>query len=249
MSHHPNVTTPAETPTSDRTVGELVAERPGCSRIFQTFQIDFCCQGGKTLRDACSQKGVDLQLVLKQLETERMEKSDPLKNPAELPPPELIEYIVAVHHEFLRRELPRLGIMAQRVAKVHGGHTPALVEVQSVFEELQNELMSHIAEEERVVFPDICALSRGEGGSLALERAMAGMRDEHEVAGSALARLRELTNDFQPPEDACNTYRALFAGLADLEVDLHRHIHLENSVLFPAASRLEGVREVASSVR
>lgn len=235
MSHAPTVFSPPGTPLPDRTVGELVAERPGRSRVFQTFGIDFCCQGGRTLREACERKGVAADAVVEQLEAEMAEPTPPENNPAELPLAELATYIVSTHHAFLWRELPRLFAMAQRVAQVHGGHTPSLVELFRVFDGLQAELAEHLMKEERILFPAITAIARGEPGPPSLDGPISCMIHEHEETGTALARLRELSHDFEPPPEACNTYRALFAGLRDLEEDLHRHIHLENSVLFPAA--------------
>lgn len=238
MSHKPNVFSPPGTPLVDRTVGELVAERPGRSRIFQAFGIDFCCQGGRTLREACERRAIAPEAVAEQLEAEAEDKAAPVSNPAELPIDELANYIVTTHHAFLRGELSRLRMMAERVAQVHGGHTPSLVDIYRIFSSMAVELSMHILREEDVLFPAIIALSRGESMPASLDSPIACTIHEHEEAGAALARLRELSNGFQPPVDACNTYRALFAGLHDLEEDLHRHIHLENSVLFPAAEAM-----------
>jgi regulator of cell morphogenesis and NO signaling len=235
MSHHPNITTPEGTPLPERTVGELVAERPGRSRIFQAFQIDFCCQGGRTLREACEKRSVALPSVIEQLEAEATAPAPESSNPANLPPAELASYIVTTHHDFLRRELPRLQAMADRVAHVHGGHTPSLVEVQEVFTGLRLELESHILKEEQILFPAITDMTSGRREPVALDGPIACMINEHDDAGRALERLNALTSGYTPPPEACNTYRALFAGLGDLEEDLHRHIHLENAVLFPVA--------------
>ena len=238
MSHQPNILSPEGTPISERTVGELVAERPGRSRVFQSFKIDFCCQGARTLSEACERKSIALAAVVEQLEAEMAEAVESLQNPADLPPHELAEYIVTTHHAFLRREFPRLRVMSERVAHVHGGHTPSLLEVFQVYCGLEEELASHMMKEEQILFPAVSAMSRGESGPVQLDGPIACMIHEHDDAGQALGRLHELTGGFQPPADACNTYRALFAGLADLEEDLHRHIHLENSVLFPAAQKM-----------
>lgn len=240
MSHKPNIFSPPGTPLLDRTVGELVAERPGRSRIFQAFHIDFCCQGGRTLRDACQSKGLASETVVEQLEAELADKAGPELNPAGLPPAELAAYIVAEHHGFLRRELPRLHAMSERVAHVHGGHTPALIEMFHVFLGMESELVHHMMKEEQVLFPAIVAMSRGQAAPGHLDGPIECMIHEHEEVGAALARLRDLSHDFQPPPDACNTYRALFAGLRDLEEDVHRHVHLENAILFPAALAMAG---------
>jgi regulator of cell morphogenesis and NO signaling len=239
MSHSTIVFSPAGTPLTDRTVGEIVAERPSQSRIFQSFGIDFCCQGGRTLREACEKKGIALESVVEQLEAELRDKPAPEVNPAAFPPEQLADYIIERHHGYLRNELPRLHAMAARVAQVHGGHTPSLVEVYEVFSGMAAELADHMMKEEQMLFPAIKAIARGESAPMPLDGPIACMLHEHDDAGTALARLRELTNGFLPPAEACNTYRALFAGLAELEEDLHVHIHLENSVLFPTAQELE----------
>ncbi len=238
MSHTATVFTPAGTSLFERTVGEIVAERPSQARVFQAFGIDFCCQGGRTLREACTIKGIEIQSVLEQLEAGNAEKTEPENNPALLPPVELINYIVETHHEYLRNELPRLQAMSERVSKVHGGHTASLVEVYRIFCEMADELTGHLIKEEKMLFPAIQTMYAGQAAGISLDGPVAVMLQEHEDAGDALARIRELTHGFTAPPEACNTYRALFAGLAELEEDLHRHIHLENSVLFPQALAL-----------
>lgn len=238
MSHKTQITSAPGTPMLDRAVGELVAERPGRSRVFQSHKIDFCCQGGLTLRDACARKAVSAQTVLEQLEAEAAAMVEPARNPADFPLQELTDYIIRTHHAFLRQELPRLAAMSAKVARVHGAHTPSLVEIYDIFRGLNAELDSHMMKEEAVLFPLIAALSQGVASPVSLDGPIACMIHEHEDAGAALKRMRELSNDYTAPAEACNTYRALFAGLRDLEDDLHRHIHLENSVLFPAAEAL-----------
>lgn len=238
MSHQLAFTSSPNTPLTERTVGELVAERPGRSRVFQSHQIDFCCQGGRTLRAACQLRGVPLDMVVSELAAEAANPTATAPNPAELSPAELAAYLVETHHEYLRRELPRLHVMAERVARVHGEHTPSLIEVLEVFLGLEAELTTHLLKEERILFPAIASLANSGPVPGLLDGPIACMLHEHDDAGVALKRLRELTAGYQPPAEACNTYRALFAGLQELEEDLHRHIHLENSVLFPAAEAL-----------
>ncbi|MFV0338873.1 MAG: iron-sulfur cluster repair di-iron protein [Chthoniobacterales bacterium] len=242
MSHHTPTMSPAGTPLADRTVGELVAESPGLSRVFQKHHLDFCCQGAKTVREACEKKGLVTDEIVTELENASKAQPEDEKNPAELSPAELADYIIERHHGFLVQELPRLHAMAQRVAQVHGGHTPSLIELFHVFDRLFVELSNHMAKEEQVLFPAIKKLAGEDlqegtfSGPLATPIAM--MRHEHDDTGADLEKLHELTKGYHPPPEACNTYRALFAGLADLDSDLHVHIHLENSVLFPAAEKL-----------
>lgn len=238
MSHATPVASPPGTPLASRAVGELVAERPGRSRIFESLGIDFCCQGGRTLREACERRGVPVGTIVVRLESELADRDAPQDNPADLPPALLTRHIVEVHHGFLRRELPRLRAMSEKVAQVHGGRTPSLVGMRSVFAGLQAELEGHMMKEEQILFPMIEALASGEPPLMPLDCPINQMVHEHDIAGEALAKLRDLSGGFHPPPDACNTCRALFSGLKELEEDLHRHIHLENSVLFPAAQAL-----------
>ncbi|MCC5833814.1 MAG: iron-sulfur cluster repair di-iron protein [Opitutales bacterium] len=235
MSHTKTVFSPAGTPIAERTVGELVAEHPGLSRVFQAFDIGFCCQGGLTLKQACERKGVELDSVIQALESERAGRAGPESNPAELESTALIEYIVERHHGFLREELPRLHAMSQRVAHVHGGHTPSLVELFHVFTEMAEELVDHTQKEECGLFPAIKQKAQGSTEALPIEDPIQAMVNEHTATDQTLVRIRELTRNYEPPVEACNTYRALFAGLADLDADLQQHIHLENNVLFPWA--------------
>lgn len=239
MSHSVPVFSSDGTALPDRTVGEIVASDPGLARVFQAHHIDFCCQGGRTLREACQIKGLDPEAVAAQLEAAQHAAPPADTNPALLPPAALIEYIVETHHAYLRAELPRLGAMAVRVARVHGGHTPSLVEVNEIFQEMAAEMDEHTHKEEMALFPAIAAMSHG-GRAMPLDAPITCMMLEHDDVGEALRRLRALTHDYEAPPEACNTYRALFAGLRELESDLHRHIHLENTVLFPAALRLAG---------
>jgi iron-sulfur cluster repair di-iron protein len=163
MSHTATVFTPAGTPISDRTVGEIVAANPSQARVFQAFGIDFCCQGGRTLREACTLKGIGLDSVIEQLEAANAAPTDPENNPALLPPVELIQHILDKHHAYLRAELPRIHAMSERVAKVHGGHTPSLIELFEVFCAMAEELDGHMMKEEQILFPAIQTLCAGEG--------------------------------------------------------------------------------------
>jgi len=234
MSHQAPTPYAPGTALAEQTVGEIVAANPNLSRVFQAHDIGFCCQGKLTLRKACERNKVDLATMLADLEAEAERTPADLENPAALSLSELTQYIVGQHHGFLRRELPRLHTMAERVAQVHGVHTPSLVEVYQVFTEMGQELAEHAQKEEQVLFPVIRELENESGEAATdLMEPVTCMMDEHESTMAAFVRLRELTNGYQPPADACNTYRALFAGLDDFETDTFRHIHLENDVLFP----------------
>ena len=233
---NPNTTTAnsSELTIADQTVSQIVSENPNLSRVFQAFDIGFCCQGKLTLRKACERKGIDLQEMIDALEAEGSRATESQINTAEMSLSELASHIVETHHGFLRSELPRIHAMAERVAQVHGAHTPSLVEVYQVFTEIGQNLAEHARCEENTFFP-MFAESENEATEEKLSQQIDQMVKDHESIIGEISRLRELTNGYQPPAEACNTYRALFAGLADLEADTGRHFHLENNVLFPAA--------------
>ncbi len=210
-------------------VGEIATQYPLATRIFHRHGIDFCCGGGKPLADACAARGIDTGIVLEELHEQLGAHEVGEARWDQQPLKDLIRHILVTYHEPLYEELSRLSFMARKVHSVHRDKDPeTLSELLDVVIGLQEELDSHMAKEEQILFPMIL---NGQG-------AMAGgpisvMGHEHESAGQALARLRELTNGYQVPENACNTWRALWHGLAALEEELHEHIHLENNILFP----------------
>ncbi len=231
MSSHANAT--AFTPES--TVGELVAARPLLARIFAKLGIDYCCGGKQTLAAVCARRCLDLTTTLALLESAgaALEAGPAEVDAAAMGQTELADHIEAVHHAYLKSELPRLVDMADRVALEHGWRDGRLTEVRTAVRDLAEEMLSHMQKEEFILFPLVRKIAAGGSGDLA--GPIAQMEAEHESAGSLTARLRLLTDGFAPGTDACNTHRALLAGLAEFESDLHRHVHKENNVLFPRA--------------
>jgi regulator of cell morphogenesis and NO signaling len=233
--------------TPDTRVAEIATRNPATIRIFQRFSIDFCCGGKRPLSEVCAEKHMTFGELRTALESAG--EPDRTEQPAaEAGLAELARFIVTKYHADLRDELPRLGQMAAKVLDAHGARYPdVLPAFAATFRGLREELESHMMKEERILFPYIERLEAlaadGQGlpaspfGSIQAPIGM--MEHEHEIAGSALARLRELTAGYVPPADACNTFRGLYHGLAELEKALHEHIHLENNVLFPRAARLE----------
>ena len=221
----------------ETTVGELVTERPGRSRIFERLGIDYCCGGKKTLGAACRERGLDIGRVVADLAEDA--PSAPGTDWAKASLGDLVDHILDRHHAYLRGELPRLAGMSAKVCGVHGERHPELRRVDGTFGRLRAELEMHMAKEERVLFPMIRELEASSVrpvfhcGSLA--NPLRVMEAEHDAAGEALAEMRELTGGYSVPPDGCNTYRVLMDGLASLERDLHEHIHEENNILFPRA--------------
>lgn len=220
-------------------VGQLVVEKPARAHVFQRFQIDYCCGGAHSLGAACEAKSVDPQLVLSEIASQDSRAETHTEPDWSLVSMSaLVDNILSQHHAYLRNALPHLGEMAEKVYRVHGESHPELRTILEVYAGLFQELDSHMYKEENILFP---AIRRIEQGSLPPAAAaqlfgpVSVMEAEHESAGRALKKLRELTHDYTPPEGACNTFRGLYAGLEELELDLHWHIHKENNILFPRA--------------
>ncbi len=227
--------------SAEMSVSDLVAERPSRSRVFERLGIDYCCGGGVPLSEACAGSGLDLGEVLAELERQETQRDEGDAGLARMGLGELVDHIVETHHAYLREELPRLTFLVDKVAKAHGNAHPELLELREVFEKLRAELEEHTEKEERVLFPACRELERGRSifpfGSV--KGPITTMMAEHVEAGGYLGRIRELTWDYDLPKDACNTYRAMLDGLAELERDTHYHVFKENSILFPKAASAE----------
>lgn len=233
---------------TQQTVGQLVAEKPCRARVFEKHRIDFCCGGKISLAEACEKRKVDMNQVIKELAACDASGSETAEiDWTKAPLGELAEHIISAHHDYLRSELPRIEKMAARVAKVHGDHAPEVIKIHSVFVPLRQELEEHTMKEEQILFPWIKRLATGDMTAMPFAATVAHpircMEDDHDEAGQALERIRQLSEDFNPPEDACNTWRVLYASLEALEQDMHIHIHKENSILFPRALEIEDSRK------
>ena len=227
------------------TVGELVADRPSRSRVFQKLGIDFCCGGKRPLEDVCREKNLDAQMILDvMLANEQDSNSDDAINPSSLSLTDLCNHIEQTHHAYLREELPRLGQMAYRVANAHGQNHTWTIALNNTFVNFAEELFSHMQKEEQILFPVIRRLEAGDANAFghytdSVRNPIDVMEAEHDNAGNALEQFRSLSSNFTAPEGACNTFRALLDGLRELEADMHQHVHKENNILFPKAIALE----------
>ncbi len=216
---------------SDTPVGQLATEFPLATRVFHRHGIDYCCGGGRPLNEACAKRGLNTETVLAEIHAELDVPAVPAQRWDQAPLEDLIDHILVTYHQPLNEELPRLMLMSAKVLQVHGDKDPeTLSELNSVFLALKDELEQHMQKEEQILFPMI----RQGQGAMASDP-ISVMEHEHASAGAALERLNELTKGYEVPEHACNTWRALWHGLAALEKSLHQHIHLENNILFPRA--------------
>jgi regulator of cell morphogenesis and NO signaling len=223
-------------------VGQIVAERPSAARVLERAGIDYCCGGATSLGDAVRARGgaVDLTALLQDLAAVRAAPVPATEKVfTGVPLAELTRHVEATHHAFLRSELPRLAGLVEKVRGVHGATHPELEEVATLFAALEHELPPHLELEERRLFPAVVALEAGRATSPAdVLEALALMEAQHDGAGATLHRLRERTNGFAVPSDACASYAQMLSGLAALEADLHAHVHLENNVLAPRVRSL-----------
>ena len=213
-------------------LAQLALERPARTRVLERLGLDYCCGGKRSLAEACERRGLQTEVVVVALEA-----ADESAQGADEPDwtarssSELCDHIVSTHHAFLRSELPRISGLLEKVERAHGRELPRIPETRTVFEGLRAELESHLADEEQRLFP---AVRAADGGAAPLDPALlTELSDEHAEAGAALERLHELTGGYDTAAARCNTHRATLEALHELELDLHRHIHEENNVLFP----------------
>lgn len=229
--------------TASMRVGDIVAAKPLLAAVFETIGIDYCCRGKSTLTQACAEQGLDPKAVLILLNSLPAGEAAPTIDVGAMSLKELADHIQSTHHAYLKNDLPILVRQAERVAAKHGAHDERLRRVTDLVRELWDEMVHHMAKEESILFPWVRNLERepnlAHESCASITYPIAQMEREHTAAGAALEELRVLTGGFTPPAGACNTHRALFAGLAFLEKDLHLHVHKENNVMFPRAIAME----------
>ncbi len=234
---------PAET---GKTVREVVLENPAAARVFEKVGIDYCCGGNELLTEACHAANVRVEEVIAALG--RTESVPVERDWPSAPLSELAQYIVDKHHAWTREEIKRLVPLISKVVSVHGKNHPELMQVQSIFRDLSQEMTMHMMKEEQILFPYLAEMEAAVSRKRPLPPAMFGTVQnpvrmtmmEHDSSGEALHRMREITNGYALPPDACVSYQTLYQALEAFEADLHRHIHLENNILFPRSVKMEG---------
>lgn len=231
------------------TVRELAIGIPHATRIFEKLGIDYCCGGEKLLGDACLAATASVEEVvglLKETTNARRETSggpdwqnEPLSR--------LCSHIVSKHHTFTRRELARLTELMEKVCLAHGKNHPELLNLQSLLNDLEQELTSHMHKEEQILFPYIHQIEAAKQHLETVPTPFFGtvrnpvrmMMLEHDSAGQHLQRMRSASSNYSVPADACISFQTLYQAMETFEQDLHQHIHLENNILFPRALKME----------
>ncbi len=230
----------------NKTVADIVTENIKTADVFKKHGIDFCCGGGISIEKACSKNSVDYKTLEKELIAVNEVTSRTYDyNSWDLA--FLIDHIVNIHHTYVQESIPIILQYSDKVAKVHGHHYTEVIEINKLFHEIANELAGHLKKEELILFPFIKQMVKAEKEGAdsplppfgTINNPIQMMEHEHETVGDLFKIISQLTNNYNPPKDACNTFKALYASLEEFEKDLHQHIHLENNILFPKAIALE----------
>jgi len=233
--------------TTTQTVRDIAMENRAAVRVFEKYGIDYCCGGRVPLAEACAARNLNVDEVIASLGTTAAASTPGDRDWVKESLASLTAHIVDAHHAYVTREVPRLNELAAKVVNRHGDTREELPVLQSKLAELGEELISHQGKEEVVLFPYIGKLERYASGNGtqprncfgSISHPIAMMTKDHEIAGNLMAEIRNLSQDYRPPEGACPTFRAFYVGLEEFEQDLHQHIHLENNILFPRAIALE----------
>ncbi len=210
-----------------RTIGELVAEDYRTAGVFEKYGIDFCCGGKVALSDICREKGLDIGLILEDLEKVREKPSDRGQN-------------------YGAWEVSFLADYARKIAGVHGANHPEVIEIAGIFDKIVSEMSGHLRQEEEVFFPAVKRIDAARKSGAEPEKSdldtirtsLERLDEEHNAIGDAVHTIRRLSNDYEIPSDACNTYMVTYRKLKEFEDDLHKHVHLENNILFPKAAKV-----------
>jgi regulator of cell morphogenesis and NO signaling len=231
---------------ADKTVGEIVAEDYRAGQVFEQHGIDFCCGGNVTISVICRKKNIDPDVIRREIESIRNTSQEQKLDYATWDLSSLADYIVAIHHIYIKENMVRIATYCDKIAEVHGTNHPEVIEIDKIFAKIVPPLAKHLEYEEKLIFPAIKRLEtlvegaeKTESFDLeTLREGLARLYREHEEVGDAIHRIRHLSRDFFIPGDACNTFVLTYRKLQEFEDDLHKHVHLENNILFPNTAKL-----------
>ncbi len=237
-----------------KSLAQIVNSNHRAANVFEKYHLDFCCKGKRTLEQACQESDLEATAILSELQV--AEQMNSLKTPVHYENfslSQLADYITTTHHDYVKKEMPAIAGYLQKVAAKHGDRHPEMLKVFGIFMSVKEEMDRHMQAEELVLFPRIkeTEAQQSAGSQMAINNTylldpISIMEQEHDHAGTALAEIRQLTGNYNPPADACTTYRLSLAALEAFELDLHQHVHLENNILFPKALKLFGAPDQCS---
>ena len=232
--------------SGNKTIGEIVAADFRTAKVFENHGIDFCCGGRVPLGTICGEKGLDLAAITSELEALQNEPAERSQNYSSWALPFLADYIVNTHHVYLKENDEQIAAYARKIAAVHGAQHPEVIRIAAIFDKIASAMTAHLKEEEEVFFPAIKRVdaSRISGNTPddedreTIRVTLLTLQREHEEIGDAIHTIRHLSNDYAIPADVCNTFMVTYQKLKEFEDDLHKHVHLENNILFPKAVEL-----------
>lgn len=232
--------------TSDKTIGEIVADDYRTAGVFEKYGIDFCCGGKIAFEVTCREKGIDPAAITRELDAQKSEPVERSQDYDSWELPFLAEYIINIHHAYLKENTGQIADYAKKSAIVHGALHPELIEIAAIFDKVAVDLTAHMMEEEEVFFPAAKkAHANRKAGLAAKSKDVETMRTllnkfklEHEEIGDKIHTIRHLSKEYAIAENVCNTFVVTYRKLKEFEADLHKHVHLENNILFPKAEQL-----------
>jgi len=225
----------------NKTIAQVVTDDISKASVFKKYNLDFCCGGGISIAEACSKNDIDTESLIADLNNNTSTTNTPNLNFKDWDIPFLVDYIVNVHHKYVKENMGIISEFAQKVAKVHGDHSPEVVKIAALYEKMAADLDPHLMKEERILFPAIKSYVANKNQSFpfgTIENPIGMMENEHEEVGVYAKEIIALSNNFTTPEWACNTYKALYFKLDEFINDLFQHIHLENNILFEKVRNL-----------
>ncbi len=237
---------PAAKDPLNKSIGEFVAEDFRTARVLEKYGIDFCCGGKALLSETCRLKGIDGNAIVLEIEAAKSEPAEWGRDYAAWTLSFLADYIINTHHAYLNENMGQISDYVHKIAEVHGANHPEVIEIASIFDRIAADMAAHLREEEEVLFPAIRRIDAArkmgatpEPKDLKSARVcVAKLGHEHEEIGDAVHRIRHLSKEYAIPDDVCNTFMLTYRKLKEFEDDLHKHVHLENNILFPKAAQL-----------
>ncbi len=236
---------------AQQTLARIVTNNHACVPVLEKYHLDFCCKGKRTLADACKEKGLAVETISAELENAKVQTNSNKMPFNQMNVEQLISYILIHHHFYVKQSMPTIFGHLEKVAFKHGDRYPYMVEVFNIFKEIKEEMTAHMQKEEMILFPRIkeveALYNTDDTRNLSdgyISAPIQLMELEHDHAGDLLYKIRELTNNYTPPADACTTFQVSLAGLKEFEEDLHKHVHLENNLLFPLAEKMMNYKPV-----
>ncbi len=228
----------------EQTLATIVTANHQAVPVLEKYHLDFCCKGKRTLQQACTESELEVDKIIADLQKIENGNNSNLSF-EKMTLEQITEYIVLTHHSYVKKEMPAILGYLQKVAAKHGGRHPELFKIFEIFTDVNEEMTAHMNKEEVILFPrikvveqEIKTVVENKINTTYISSPIEVMEQEHDHAGHLLGQIRQLTNDYTAPDDACTTYKLSFAALKAFEIDLHQHVHLENNILFPKALRL-----------